>query len=143
MNKHTIRIVDLDRTITDDRWRYWLIDPSLPDTDPNKYYAYHLHCGGDTVINRYIVDESPVDVFFLTARHEYVRKQTTQWLRDNNFNYKALIMRHDHNHVPSAQMKAQAVRSLLHTYDIEKAYDDREDIIQAYAELGVKGVLVV
>jgi hypothetical protein len=141
--KPAIRIVDLDRTITDDTWRYWLIDPSLPDTDPNKYYAYHLHCGGDTVINRYIVDESPVDVFFLTARHEYVRKQTTDWLHNNHFKYKALIMRYDHNHVPSAQMKRQAVQSLMHSYQIEKAYDDREDIINAYAELGVEGMLVV
>ena len=140
---NVIRIVDLDRTITDDRWREWLIDPALPDTDPNKYYAYHLHCGGDSVINRYIVDESPVDVFFLTARHEYVRKQTADWLHDNHFKYKALIMRHDHNHAPSAQMKKQAAQSLMRLYHIESAYDDRLDIINAYHEIGVKGVWVL
>ena len=140
--KPSIRIVDLDRTITDDRWRYWLINPSLPDTDPTKYYAYHNHCGGDEVINRHIVDESPVDVFFLTARHEYVRWQTMNWLHKNGFYYKALLMREDDNHVSSAKMKQKKVAELMKTYTIEGAYDDRLEILNAYTQLGIKGVWV-
>jgi hypothetical protein len=140
--KPSIRIVDLDRTITDDRWRYWLINPQLPDTDPNKYYAYHLHCGGDTVINRQIVDESPVEVFFLTARHEYVRRHTEKWLQQNGFRYKQLLMRADNNHEPSTKLKQKVARELMKTYSIEGAYDDRLDILNAYTEIGVKGVWV-
>jgi hypothetical protein len=140
--KPSIRIVDLDRTITDDRWRYWLINPRLPDTDPTKYYAYHNHCGGDEVINRHIVDESPVDVFFLTARHEYVRWQTMNWLHKNGFDYKALLMREDDNHESSAKMKQKKVAELMKTYTIEGAYDDRLEILNAYTQLGIKGVWV-
>ena len=67
MSKPTIRVVDLDSTISDDSWRHWMIVQSLPDTDPQKYYAYHMHCDGDLAINRYIVDESPHDVVFVTG----------------------------------------------------------------------------
>jgi hypothetical protein len=140
--KPPIRIVDLDRTITDDRWRYWLINPRLPDTDPTKYYAYHNHCGGDEVINRHIVDESPVDVFFLTARHEYVRWQTMNWLHKNGFEYQTLLMREDDNHESSARMKQKKVAELMKTYTIEGAYDDRLEILNAYTQLGLKGVWV-
>ncbi len=140
--KPSIRIVDLDRTITDDRWRYWLINPRLPDTDPVKYYAYHIHCSGDEPINRYIVDESPVDVFFLTARHEYVRGKTEKWLQWNGFHYKTLLMRADDNHEPSAKMKRKGVAELSKTYTSESAYDDRLEILNAYHQIGVKGVWV-
>lgn len=138
----TIRIVDLDNTISQDDWRHWMIDPQAADGD-HKYHEYHLHCGGDSVINRHIVDESPVDVFFLTARPEYMRKKTKSWLHDNCFDYKVLIMRGNDDHRHSVELKRDVIKMLkLQMFEIEKAYDDRQDIVEMYRELGVKGVLV-
>ena len=49
-----IRIVDLDNTISQDDWRHWMIDPQAADGE-HKYHEYHLHCIGDSVINRHFV----------------------------------------------------------------------------------------
>jgi hypothetical protein len=141
MEPNTIRIVDLDNTISDDAWRHWLIDPEAPD-GLHKYHEYHLHCGGDTVMNRHIVDEAPCKVFFMTARPEYMRLKTRRWLEDNNFSYDALIMRPNDNEEHSAEMKRKFTLDLLKLFKIEKAYDDRQDIIKMYNSIGVKGILV-
>ena len=141
MQPNMIRIVDLDSTVSDDTWRLWLIDPSQED-GAEKYHHYHIHCNQDRVINRHIVDESPVDVFFLTARPEYVRDKTTQWLHNNHFAYKALIMRPNDNHEHSVDLKRKTISNLLNLFKIERAYDDRKDIIDMYYSIGVKGILV-
>jgi hypothetical protein len=141
MEPNTIRIVDLDNTISDDAWRHWLIDPEAPD-GLHKYHEYHLHCGGDNVMNRHIVDEAPCKVFFMTARPEYMRLKTRRWLEDNNFSYDALIMRPNDNEEHSAEMKRKFTLDLLKLFKIEKAYDDRQDIIKMYNSIGVKGILV-
>lgn len=137
-----IRIVDLDSTITDDTWRHWLIDLNMEDTNPAKYYAYHLHCDGDKVINRHIVDESPYDVFFVTARHEYVREKTKRWLDDNGLKYKALVMRGNDDHQSSVDLKRKTVQFLKEYFEFENAYDDRKDIVEMYNSIGIKGILV-
>jgi hypothetical protein len=141
MEPNTIRIVDLDNTISDDAWRHWLIDPEAPD-GLHKYHEYHLHCSGDTVMNRHIVDEAPCKVFFMTARPEYMRLKTRRWLEDNDLHYDALIMRPNDNEEHSAEMKRKFTLDLLKLFKIEKAYDDRQDIIQMYNSIGVKGILV-
>ena len=141
MEPNTIRIVDLDATISNDEWRQWLIDPAQPD-GLHKYHNYHIHCDGDVVMNRHIVDEAPCKVFFMTARPEYVRLKTRRWLEDNSFNYDALIMRPNDNYEHSAEMKRKFTLDLLKLFKIEKAYDDRQDIINMYNSIGVKGILV-
>lgn len=141
MLPNEIRIVDLDNTIAEDDWRHWMIDPAAEDGE-HKYHEYHLHCDGDKVKNRHIVDESPVPVFFMTARPEYVRHKTATWLRDNNFSYKALIMRPNDNHEHSVELKRKLTLDLLKLFKVERAYDDRKDIIEMFQSLGIKGVLV-
>ena len=141
MNSGTIRVVDLDSTVSDDKWRQWLIDPQAEDGE-NKYHAYHIHCDRDSAINRHIVDESPVPVFFVTARPEYVRQKITNWLREKNFKYQALIMRPNGNHQHSVDLKRKLISDLLMMFEIERAYDDRADIIEMCKELGLRGILV-
>lgn len=141
MEPNAIRIVDLDNTVSDDAWRHWLIDPEAPD-GLHKYHEYHLHCGGDTVMNRHIVDEAPCKVFFMTARPEYMRLKTRRWLEENDLRYHALIMRPNDNEEHSAEMKRKFTLDLLKLFKIEKAYDDRQDIVHMYNSIGVKGILV-
>jgi len=141
MMKEPIRIVDLDSTISDDSWRLWMINPEEEDGD-NKYHSYHVHCDRDEPINRYIVDESPCPVVFVTARPEYMREKTVQWLYKFGFNFYALLMRPNGNHESSVELKRGVLSTLKSFYPIEKAYDDREDIIAMYNSNGVKGILV-
>lgn len=139
--KTKVRIVDLDSTISDDKWRQWMIDPSQDDSN-EKYHSYHLHCDKDHVINRHIVDDSPVPVVFLTARPEYLRKKTEDWLDRNELNYQSLLMRSNHDHSPSPQMKKRAVDTIAILFDFERAYDDREDVVQMFRQSGIEAVLV-
>jgi hypothetical protein len=137
-----IRIVDLDNTISNDHWRNWLVDPSQ-EKPLDIYHNYHIHCKYDEVMNRYIVDESPCPVVFLTARPEYLRAETKHWLQNNHLKYSGLIMREANNHEHSVDLKRKAIWRLNnYGVKIEKAYDDRTDIIQMYRDIGVRGVLV-
>lgn len=138
-----VRIVDLDSTISDDSWRLWMIDPQLPD-GTDKYQAYHIHCDGDELINRYIVDDSPCEIVFMTARPECVRQKTVNWLRQNKIYYKVLLMRPNDDHCPSVQLKRRWVKALRNNwmFEFEKGYDDRQDIVNMFNKNGVKGILV-
>lgn len=118
-----------------------MIDPSQPDNTA-KYHAYHIHCDRDHVINRHLVDDSPVPVVFLTARPEYMRRKTALWLKENNFNYEALVMRGNTDNTPSPEMKKNALRQIRRLFEIERAYDDRKDVVQMFRENGVEAVLV-
>ena len=136
-----IRIVDLDSTIADDRWRMWLIDPHMED-GADKYHYYHLHCHDDPVINRWIVDECLHDVVFLTARPERMRKETKAWLDRHELSHLALLMRSDEDERHSMVMKRDVVQLLKKQFEIEKAFDDRWDIVQMYNECEIEGVFV-
>jgi hypothetical protein len=136
-----VRIVDLDSTVSDDVWRQWMIVPDEPDSN-EKYHAYHVHCDRDYVINRHIVDESPVPVVFLTARPEYLRKKTTDWLAANKLKHLSLLMRSNSDHTPSPEMKKRALSSIARFHTVERAYDDRPDIVAMYRAQGIEGVLV-
>lgn len=138
---NAVRIVDLDSTVSDDRWRQWLIDEAQPDTT-EKYHAYHVHCDKDKVINRHIVDDSPVPVIFLTARPEYLRGKTERWLKENSLDCIALMMRPNDDHTPSPVLKESALYQIERLFKVEKAYDDRPDVVAMFRFNGVEAVLV-
>jgi len=139
--KNKIRIVDLDSTVSDDRWRQWLIDYDHPDVTA-RYHAYHIHCDKDPVINRHIVDDSPVPVIFVTARPVYMRDKTEQWLKKHGLDYIALVMRPNDDHSPSPAMKERVLYHIENLFSVERAYDDRQDIIDMFRCNGVEAVLV-
>jgi len=138
-----VRIVDLDGTISDDSWRLWLIDPQLPDST-EKYHNYHIHCSEDEVMNRHIVDQSPVPVFIMTARPAYLRQKTHTWLVTNRLRYKTMFMRPIEDHTPSVQLKENWVKQLYHNwmFGFENGYDDRADVVEMFNANGIKGVQV-
>lgn len=136
-----VRIVDLDSTVSDDSWRQWMILPEESDSN-EKYHAYHIHCSEDELINRWIIDESPVPIIFLTARPEYMREKTEQWLKKNNITPLLILMRANDDHSSSPKMKKRAMEDISRFVSFECAYDDREDVVQMYRNLGVEAVLV-
>ena len=93
-------------------------------------------------MNRWIVDECLHDVVFLTARPERMRNETKAWLDRHELSHLALLMRGDDDERHSAVMKRDMVQSLKQRFEIEKAYDDRWDIVQMYNECEIEGVLV-
>lgn len=141
MKNNLVRIVDLDGTVSDDSWRLWMIDWKEPDSVA-KYHAYHIHCDRDHVINRSVVDDSPVPVVFLTSRPEYLRRKTAQWLFENNLSHIALLMRGNEDHTPSPQLKKSALVQIRAFFEIERAYDDREDVVQMFLANSVEAILV-
>ena len=134
-----IRIVDLDSTVSDDRWRLWLID-HLAVGHHKKYHAYRIHCDQDVPMNTWIVDESPYPVVFLTARPEYIRYKTEKWLDENFFSPYELWMRPNDDYRYSPDLKRDFIRH--DGRKIEKAFDDRKDVVEMYQKMGVEGVLV-
>ena len=59
-----------------------------------------------------------------------------------SFKYKALIMRPNDNHEHSVELKRKLTLDLLKLFKVERAYDDRQDIIDMFTSLGIKGIVV-
>lgn len=129
-----VRIVDLDSTISDDRWRQWLIQPDHGSlNDEAVYHNYHIVCDGDDAINADIVRNSLVPVVFVTSRPAYLREKTEAWLADNGFVYVGLYMRPNGNEWPSPDLKRALVWKACNELccDIESVWDDRLDVLDA------------
>ena len=131
-----VRIVDLDATISDDRWRLFCIDPNIDDPH-DKYLSYHLLCEHDDLMNEWIVRDSPVPIVFVTSRPEYVRGKTEAWLAAHFITYEALYMRPNDNELPSDVLKPRLLWQVCNDLccDVETAFDDRQDVLQGYREL--------
>lgn len=128
-----VRIVDLDSTVSDDRWRQWLIPNGGDISAEETYRNYHILCDGDAVVNADIVRNSPVPVVFVTSRPAYVREKTEQWLLANNLPYVALYMRPNGNEWGSPDLKRALVWKVCNDLccDIESVWDDRLDVLDA------------
>jgi hypothetical protein len=142
-------IFDLDNCLADDRWRLSLIDWSATHMDL-RYDAYHRASAGDPVGNRarFIghMEAGHVPIF-LTARPVTVMESTRDWIERElvppGRNY-LLMMRNRNDQRSSVLIKADQLRALsnpnTHNVDlrqIERAYDDRLDIVEMYRAAGI------
>lgn len=144
-----IAIFDLDGCISDDRRRRCL----LPEkgTCDNDYAAYHLDCGNDPLINEHLVHQH-IDaghhIVFITARPAAYITATCQWL-ERHFPMDAgftLLTRPNGDATPCPELKVRLFEGSdfeLKWEDVAAAYDDRQDILDAYAAKGVKNVRLV
>lgn len=129
-----VRIVDLDSTISDDRWRQWLLPAHSSGPDASqRYHNYHALCDRDELINETIVRDSPVPVVIVTSRPECFRNKTEAWLAERNLRVEKLYMRPNTNDWPSAMLKMGLVWRALNDLcaDIESVWDDRADVLEA------------
>lgn len=132
-------IIDLDNCISDEKWRQHLCQLDL--FKPNdRYWAYHEACPRDTRQNAHVVEELARNytLVVFTARPECVRRKTERWLKKWNVPYDLLCMRPNDNHEPSVPLKRQMLLTLPAEYDVQYAIDDRMDVLDMYADEGVR-----
>lgn len=147
MSHPYIAIIDIDNCIADDSWRRPLIDELSIDLEC-KYRAYHSGCDQDAVINRHIVQhhtDNGHQLVFITARPEKLRLKTWQWLQ-RNFGFgedTLLIMRPTNNHEPSHVLKPWLLLKHVPVNMVIAAYDDKEAVLGAYRDIGVRGCVLV
>jgi uncharacterized HAD superfamily protein len=130
--------LDLDGTISDDRWRKWLLEGE----DKDGWYKYFIHCDQDTLANQWILDSIKYDhnVIIVTSRPEYVREKTVSWLAKNGIRYNELLMRPSEVHIPAHEMKKIMIEESGHEF--VRAYDDNLEVLSMYQSLGIPAIQV-
>lgn len=126
------RIVDLDGTISDDRWRLPLIDHT--DLDPWK--VYHAVCDEDALINADIL-EAAHSIVVITSRPESVRSQTEHWLSRHGITPMAIYMRPNWCDWSASVLKPRMLWMAMRDYDaeIECIYDNEPRVLDGYRKL--------
>ena len=132
-------IFDLDGCLSDDRARRNLISTS--------WDAYHTNLDSDGIINygAYKMHYDQGDLIaIITGRPWSYVKQTRKWLECNKIHCDFLMMRPVEDKTPSPIMKVKAAKRLTHILkrNIKMAYDDRQDIIDAYAKAGIPAMVL-
>lgn len=132
------RLIDIDNCIADDSWRIPFIDWSTENME-KRYRAYHqLSAFDPPICNREILSPNPDDNIFITARPNFYRPLTMQWLRRRRVEPRALLMRpNDYNGSPSECKRELLMRVRVPLAMIRVAFDDRQDILDMYAEYGI------
>jgi hypothetical protein len=132
-------IVDLDNCISDDAWR--LNQIKLHEKNVVKrYHHYHMLSSFDRARNLELIDDNIPIVF--TARPEAYRTITEEWLYRNNVHPSYILMRAACETRTSPVLKSEMMRTLhvalgIMPEDIALAIDDRQDVVDAYAAMGV------
>ena len=137
-----IAIFDLDNCIADDKHRIHLID--YKKSVDERYHDYHSRCHLDLACNTSVLEEhilSGHDIVFCTGRPERYREETEAWISNNialTYN-PVVLMRADGDHRPARLVKEDLLMQ-IEEGEIIYAYDDRDDIVEHYRSLGLKGV---
>jgi hypothetical protein len=141
-------ICDLDGCIADDRHRRHLIGIAgthLIDAPDDLFLNYHLNCEFDNACEaalEFLRLRERNDVFYVTGRPERVRRQTESWLKARGLRYADLIMR-DGPGIGTVELKKKAALILLSVgHTIDSAYDDRQDVVDAYRSLGIRATVI-
>lgn len=139
-------IFDIDGCISDDRHRAHLL-PTHRDARNGDYDAYHEKLLEDKPINAEILDnfiDSDIDmsIVFVTARPQKFESRTRMWLKSHFkvFDYM-LLMRPNDDYRRSPELKVALIEQANIPWNqICVAFDDRIDILEAYASKGACGI---
>jgi hypothetical protein len=132
-----IIILDLDNCISNDKWRWPLIDRKTADP-ALRYHMYHLRAIYDEIGNAHLL-KTPHRIVICTGRPETYRVVTMKWLAKQEIEPQAILMREEKDHRPAAVSKVDLIQSYLLQTDhtVVHAYDDRPDVIDAYNRMGL------
>ena len=145
-------ITDLDGCLSDDRWRHHLL-PNVIEGDARQdaWDAYHEQCGKDAlveltaneILQLRIACPEPVMLLFVTARPERFRDITRTWIENRLSSFWlyvywfSLLMRPNGNMEKAPTLKFNLVsdyfqRAKCTFGDVIAAFDDRQDVLDAY-----------
>lgn len=137
-----IAIFDLDGCVSDDRHREHLL-PVAGETSSSAYDAYHVQCWHDEPMNVQTLKDAARrhTIMFVTSRPERFREVTRSWIQTKlGLSSYTLLMRGHDCRLPSPAMKVDIVFRECGGFDgVAAAYDDRLDVLDAYAVAGLAG----
>jgi hypothetical protein len=154
-NKYVI--FDLDNCLSDDSARIPLIDWSK--TGEERYAAYHMQAAKDPV-NKAALDVLLAEMrhgfipIFITARPTIMRGATIFWIEEElglrigtKSGAPMLFMRQTADERKSVLVKRDVLEVLSTKHGIipryiERAYDDRQDILNMYRDYGIDPVML-
>jgi len=144
MSSHII--LDLDNTISDDLWRYGMIEWHRED-HIQRYETYHLFSTFDDLGNKHLLEDKSKKIIILTARPEPFRENTEYWLHIRGIHPVLMMMRQPYEFERSKELKiSQLIKAKeilgITNEDIHSAYDDREDVVEAYKAHGINAYTV-
>jgi hypothetical protein len=133
-----ILITDLDHTLAAASWR---------DHYKGQWDIYHQMAKDDKPIWPMInlvtsLSNQNFNIVCITTRPAKWRKLTMDWLLRHQVGINYLLMRPDDDYRPSPELKVELAKPYWreHANSIV-AIDDREDVLAAYAEVGIKALL--
>ncbi len=127
-------ILDLDGCISDDQHRqHWLVNPEqIVNWD-----VYHSLCELDHPANvSFWYGRN--DIVIMTGRPDNFALQTWQWCLRNGLRVYKVYMRPAGNKDSAVVLKKIWATELVQQgWNIQHAYDDRQDIVDMYRSLGI------
>jgi hypothetical protein len=141
-------IFDLDGCISNDGWRKHIIDFKTEEISSGRWQEYHTLCYADAPANLDVVKkhaEEGAKIIIITGRPERYRDTTKSWLRKAMIREERLLMRGNDDKRRSADVKEDLLMRFIREQindkeemNIVAAYDDRQDIIEMYINIGIK-----
>jgi hypothetical protein len=136
-----IILVDIDHVISDAFWRDDMIKKAR---DSGRWEEYHSAGKNDkpledviVLINHIARYNTIIQVWAITARPAKWLKQTNGWLLRHGVMVENVLMRPEEAFKPAPQIKIDLCKEHKILDRILCIFDDREDVIAAFKELGI------
>jgi len=138
-----IILCDIDNCISDDTWRYPLINWVAPQ-GRERYHNYHRAASCDAAANLHVLRVPDAKVYFLTGMPEAYAEIRVRWLLRHEVRFAGITFRANQCIENSVELKRLMLRGLraagVPLEDCVAAYDDRRAVVQMYCEEGLPGV---
>lgn len=139
-------ILDLDETISDDRWRQKEINLNIEGME--RWHNYHLLAGFDDVCNEQLFRDTGCEIIIATGRYVLYAPITLEWLRRKNILAKIIMFRPNKDTRSPAELKHEQINTLImqhgvKTEEIFCAYDDCHATCEMYRKRGIDAIQVL
>lgn len=132
-------IFDMDGTLSNSAPRKHYLE--RPKKDWNSWNnEMHLDSVHEEVAQfARIAREKGIKIVICTGREDAFREVTTRWLINNNIPYDAIYMRKTKDYRDDSTIKKELYNQMVSDgFEPELAFDDRDRVVAAWREVGVK-----
>ena len=141
-------IFDLDGTLCDVRLvRKYVVVPEGSKgfkRDFDRFHRESLHCPPHTRVKEAAksLRDAGFRILIVSGREERWSNLTRQWLARWDIEFDAFFLRPAKDYRPDNEIKSEIGRLIRQTYIPIAAFDDRDDIIGVWQELGIATIRV-
>lgn len=132
-------IFDMDGTLSDSSPRKHYLE--RPKKDWNAWNAeMHLDSANEDIAQfARIAREKGIKVVICTGREDAFMSVTTHWLNHKNIPFDAIYMRKTKDYRDDSIVKKELYHQMVSDgYQPELAFDDRDRVVQAWREVGLR-----